>query len=61
MSFVITTKFSSFRKEWWIQTKKPKVEPQDVLTLWASGDELELIVQRIPNIPHAHTFTMWRG
>lgn len=46
---------------WHIQSEKPQLFDSDrVMYLHADGDELELIVSRIKNIPYRYPITVWR-
>ena len=64
MAFYIETKQGN-RKTWHLQNKRPEVLwhiSDDVQKLQADGDELELIRQRLVNVPITHGgVCIWRG
>lgn len=33
----------------------------EIIRIYADGDEHELVVQRFPNLPHGHASTTWSG
>lgn len=68
MSYFMKVQFpATWEKEqkeytWHINDEKPPLPDEALIILFqADGDELELIMARMPNVPYAYSFTRWRS